>query len=199
MGQVTIDTDRIVHSIIKILAIIGLIAVLLIGWGYVNENHTSVSTPVVTTPTVATISYPSVLTFTVLSTTTSNGRYQVTTTSGNILYFSDYQTWDSMYPQNSYTATLVGTDGVGYNVGTVTWIGSPYGYYGNHQQVHYYTQPDDYYAWKPYEYPKYYYYDGNFYQCDRYVCDEISYKQAIGENLNYARPPRPLNTGKYVW
>jgi hypothetical protein len=209
MGQITIDTDRILHSAITILAIIGLVAVLIIGWGYITSRDSVVyatSAPTVTTLPVATISYPSVLTFTVLSTTTSNGRYQVTTTSGNILYFADYATWNSMYPQNSYTATLVGTDGVGYNVGTVVWESSPYGYYNNQQvdytyydnlhPTRYSGRPINYYTTD--QYPTYWYYENSYYQCDRYTCDKVSHKQADGETLHYGRPPRPLSTGYYA-
>jgi len=198
MGQVTFNTDPFVHGLIKFLAIIGLIAVLIVGWGCVSDRTTVISAPSVTTPTVATISYPSVLTFTVLSTTTSNGRYQVTTTSGNILYFADYATWNSMYPQNAYTATLVGTDGVGYNVGTVVRISS-YGSYNNRQVDYtrsgYYDSPN--YASR--SYPTYWYYKNSYYQCDNLVCDQVSHKQTDGETLTYGRPPRPLSNGAYIY
>lgn len=208
MGQITIDTNQILHSVITILAIIGLVAVLIIGWGYITSRDTVVYTPApapaVTTLPVATISYPSVLTFTVLSTTTSNGRYQVTTTSGNILYFADYATWNSMYPQNSYTATLIGTDGVAYNVGSVVWKGSPYGYYQQRDYTYYdsehpfnYQRPPNYMI-NTDQYPTYWYYENSYYQCDRYTCDKVSHKQADGELLHYGRPPRPLSTGYYA-
>lgn len=164
------------------LAIIGLIIMVLIASQFIFSmgylNGVKVVSPVVVTPSPAvsnTINYPSVLTFTVLSATTSTGRYQVLTTAGNILYFNDYYLWNSMYPQSTYTATLTGYDGVAYYVGTATLIRSNYYYQYPYHQYNYDL--------------RYYHWYGKYYQCDMYTCDPMQRKQVVGEDIIEAEPP----------
>jgi hypothetical protein len=123
-------------------------------------------------PTVALVpSYPSVITFTVLSTTTSSGRYQILTTAGQILYCNNYYAWNGIEPQNSYTATVTGTDGSAYIISDPVLIAQHYSSvnYGNN-------------------YPQYYSYNGRYYQTDGKTIDEVSWKQVYGEKIIYGKP-----------
>jgi hypothetical protein len=195
MAQITIDTNVIVSMIVGLFALIGVIAMVVLVGSYVGQLPPSppVITPEVVPveiPNVVTIPYPSVLTFTVLSTTTSNGRYQVTTTSGNILYFKDYAEWYRMYPRSTYTATIIGSENGAYQVDTVTLLSGYYGnYYGEQNGYRYGSQNIRYVAQ---DLPTYWHYGNKFYQCDRVVCDPMMRKQIIGEIINEGRPPRPI-------
>lgn len=211
MGQITIDTGKIIQFIVAIFAIIGLCAIVFVGVDRLTSSGspTVVNTVQASSNQPTTISYPSVLTFTVLSTTTSLGRYQVLTTNGNILYFNDYTTWNEMRPRSTYTATLVGTEGSAYQVGTVVLISNPYDYYsGNYYYGsgnYYYDSYDNYYGYdyhnndyyynRPTNYPTYWHYNGRYYQCDKTYCDPMNRKQMIGETVYEGRPPRPLRSG----
>ena len=198
MAKITIDTDVIVSMIVGLFAIIGVIAiVLLVASSYIEQlPPPPLAIPEVVPaeiPNVVTIPYPSVLTFTVLSTTTSNGRYQVTTTSGNILYFKDYAEWYRMYPRSTYTATIIGSENGAYQVDTVTLLSGSTGRYGN-----YYGEQNGYrYGSQNIRYvaqdlPTYWHYGNKFYQCDRVACDPMMRKQITGEIINEGRPPRPI-------
>ena len=78
---------------------------------------------------VQTSQYPYVIEFTVLSTTVVNGNYEVLTTDGRILYFTDFNTWNSMYPRDTYTGTIIGIEPNGvYDIGTVNLISSVFSY-----------------------------------------------------------------------
>jgi len=195
MTQITIDTNVIITGVITLFAIIGVIAIIG-GLCYFVIHSGNASTSVSSTPAViSTPSYPNVLTFTVLSTTTSNGRYQVTTTSGNILYFADYDTWNSMLLRSTYIATIVGMDGIGYEVGTVNLLSAPSDYYYNTRNTQYWqgTALHDYSSSR--DYPTYWHYNGKYYQCDRTACDFMNRKQLIGENVYEGKPLRPLRSG----
>lgn len=197
MAQITIDTNVIISMLLGVFAIIGVVALLMFAasclWHQDAQTYTvtTAATPVVSTP-----AYPSVLTFTVLSTTTSNGRYQVTTTSGNILYFTDYSVWNRMYPRSTYTATLVGMENGAYQVGTVTLLSGSTGYYGNYYDDDYYGGTFGYqntrYVSVRQDLPTYWHYQNKYYQCDKTACDPMIYKQIIGERINEGRPPRPV-------
>ena len=63
-------------------------------------------------------SYPSVLTFTVLSATTSGGRYEIVTDCREYPVFPDYYTWSQMTPQDTYTATITGEENGAFDVRT---------------------------------------------------------------------------------
>jgi hypothetical protein len=54
--------------------------------------------------------YPMALAFTVSSTTITNGNYEVITTTGQTLHLSDYETWNAMFPQDTYSATITGSE-----------------------------------------------------------------------------------------
>ena len=191
MAQITIDTNVIVSMLLGVFAIIGVVALLMFAASCLwhQDTQTYPATTTAAAPVVSTPAYPSVLTFTVLS-TTSNGRYQVTTTSGNILYFTDYSVWNRMYPRSTYTATLIGAAQNGaYLVGTVTLLSGYYDddYYGGtfgYQNTRYVAVRQDL--------PTYWHYQNKYYQCDKTACDPMIYKQIIGERINEGRPPRPV-------
>lgn len=175
MAQITFDTNNILKGMLITFAIVGLVACGVFGASYIRD-HPSPNTVTLSDPITDNIAstYPTVLTFTVLSTTTSNGHYQVTTTVGNILYFKDYSSWNTMRPHSIYTVTITGYDGVAYYVGDINLI----------------HRPD--YRDRVYEindYPHYYYYLGQYYQCDMISCDMIPYKSAVGENVMRRIPP----------
>ncbi len=142
---------------------------------HIAQTPLPIPTPL-PTPAI-TSSYPQVLTFTVLSTTTSSGHYQIKTTSGQLLYCSDYYVWNGFFPGNTYTAEIDGMEGDAYRISKVVFIG------GND---HNYVEPVEYFP----EYPRYYYYNGVYYQDggDGDI-DEISWKQARGERIIYGKPP----------
>jgi hypothetical protein len=82
--------------------------------------------------------YPYVLTFTVLSTTTSNGAYEIFTTTGQHIYVQDYYTWENMRPRDVYTGTITGQNGAAFIMVDVHLMSSSQWTY----------QPSDY--WQPY-------------------------------------------------
>lgn len=175
------DTNKLVMPLI----IIGIVVLSLMGGlfvysaGFASGYKTSPVPAVVTPAPVQTQiipNYPSVLTFTVLSSTSSTGRYQVLTTAGNILYFNDYYLWNSMQLQATYTATITGYDGIAYYVGTANLIRSPY-----------------YYPYRPYPYGRdrhrHYYWHDRYYECNQYTCDLTNANNVVGEEITYEEPP----------
>ena len=79
---------------------------------------------------VQTSQNPYVIEFTVLSTTIVNGNYEVLTTDGRILYFTDFDTWNNLYPRNTYPGTVVGEEANGaYDIGTVNLIAPAFSSY----------------------------------------------------------------------
>jgi hypothetical protein len=175
MAQITFNTDSILKLILIILAVCGLIAIggitVLYIWDHPAPNTVTLSNPI--TSGISS-TYPTVLTFTVLSTTTSNGHYQVLTTVGNVLYCPDYATWNMMQPRSTYTITITGYDGFAYYVGDVNLINRP-------------TYRDEVYEVN--DLPHYYYYLGKYYQCDGLACEMIPYKSVVNENVRRERPP----------
>ena len=172
----------------KYVAIVGVIvlALICIGLGIYGAGHSAglsetktteiaaIATPVPTV--VATASpYPPAITFTVLSTTTSSGHYQVLTTTGQILYCNNYYSWNGIEPQDSYTATVTGTDGSAYLISNPVMIAQHYSY----------TNYRDSY----YDSVRYYNYNGQYWQCDGNLCDLVSWKQTRGERIIYGKPP----------
>ena len=144
MSEIKINTETVGKYLITI-ALVAVIAILAslacYNAGQISERaatQVTVAPATVQPVTVATPSpYPYVLTFTVLSTTTSNGAYEIFTTTGQHLYCSDYYTWDTMYPQDTYTGTVTGQNGAAYTIVDV------------HLLSRYYSrQPTDY--WQPY-------------------------------------------------
>ena len=154
-----------------------------------SQNTAAPASPT-TSAQITTPTYPTVLTFTVLSTTTAYGHYQITTTTGQILYFNDYYIWDTIKPQNTYTATITGMDGDAYLITSIVLVAYHYDrvYYSNGYYDDYYRVVDRYDS----EYPKYYYYEGSWYQWDGENLDKITHKQAMGERIIYAKPPHML-------
>ena len=84
-------------TVLKLLAATAVILLTIVLCGYMmyNAGHSAgvsefkeiPSPTAIATPTpIPTPAYPSVLTYTVLSMTTSTGYYQITTTAGQILY-----------------------------------------------------------------------------------------------------------------
>jgi hypothetical protein len=58
-----------------------------------------------------------------------NGNYEVLTTDGRILYFTDFDTWNNLYTRNTYTGTVVGEEANGaYDIGTVNLISTAFYY-----------------------------------------------------------------------
>jgi hypothetical protein len=96
--------------------------------GTVNRLSSSVTVSALTGGIQTSLS-PSVIEFTVLSTTVMNGNYEVLTTDGRILYFTDFDTWNNLYPRNTYTGTVVGEEANGaYDIGTVNLISTAFYY-----------------------------------------------------------------------
>ena len=183
---INITSDTIVKVFFICAMVIFILSIGIVIGAYI-ENHStkptatvqptpSQPTPIVTPTPLPTSSYPSVLTFTVLSTTTSTGHYQIKTTAGQVLYCSDYYVWNGFSPGNTYTADIDGTEGEAYLISKAVFIG------GNE---HNYVEPVVYFS----DYPRYYYYNGIYYQYDGDDVDEISWKQARGERIIYGKPP----------
>ena len=114
-------------------------------------------------------SYPTTITYTVLSTTTSTGHFQIYTTDGKILYCMDYYDYNLHNPCDTYTATVTGMDGTAYLITTPQVIA-----YGS-----------DLYD----QYPQYYNYGGRYYQTDGRTVDQVTWKQAAGERVINGKPP----------
>jgi hypothetical protein len=138
MSQIVIDTDAIKKAILYFFAVVGVLAIVsIIVMGAVNhysiqqaqQTIVPVSAPATAlTPTVASPiqQYPYVIEFTVLSTTVANGHYEAIATSGQIFNLPDFNSWNSLWPRNTYTATVIGAEADGtLNVGTVNRLSSP--------------------------------------------------------------------------
>jgi hypothetical protein len=96
--------------------------------GTVNRVSLPVNVPALTGG-VQTSQYSNIIEFTVLSTSIVNGQYEVLTTAGQILYVPYFNTWNSLVPQNTYTATITGLESNGaYDIGSINLI-SPLIYY----------------------------------------------------------------------
>ena len=143
MSEIKISTESIGKALIYTALVVAILFAVAVGCYSAGrlqgQDAASIATPAAAQPvTVATPSpYPYVLTFTVLSTTTSNGAYEVFTTTGQHLYLQDYYTWNGMYPRDTYTGTITGQNGAAFTIVDV------------HLMSRYYDrQPTDY--WQPY-------------------------------------------------
>jgi hypothetical protein len=181
MSQVVVETDTIKKTVLYFFAIAGIAIIgAMIGMSIVDHYIQQQVQPTIVTgaapatapaPTVVPIVvpasvYPTVIEFTVLSTTVAYGHYSVYTTTGQTLYLSDFYSWNSLLPRNTYTATVIGTEANGaLDVSMIHLISAP-----------------------P-VYPVYYFYDEHYYQYDGYTVDPISYKQVHGERVIYGKPP----------
>lgn len=138
MAQIVIDTDTIKKAVLYFFAIVGVLAILaLVAAGAMDHlplpqaptPASPAAAPAVTpAPTVAQAvqTFPYVVEFTVLSTTVASGHYQVRTTSGQVFNLPDYTTWNSLWPRNTYTATVSGAEPDGsLDIGAVNRLASP--------------------------------------------------------------------------
>jgi hypothetical protein len=138
MSQIVIETDTIKKAILYFFAVVGVLAiVIMIVMGAVNhfsiQQAQQTIVPVVVSatasaPTVAspTQKYPYVTEFTVLSTTVGNGFYEAVATSGQLFNLPDFNSWNSLWPQNTYTATITGAEANGaLDVGTINRLSLP--------------------------------------------------------------------------
>ena len=138
MSQIVIDTDAIKKAILYFFAVVGVLAIVsIIVMGAVNHYSIQQAQPAIvpvsasataSTPTVASPAqqYPYVTEFTVLSTTVANGHYEAIATSGQIFNLPDFNSWNSLWPRNTYTATIIGAEADGtLDVGTVNRLSSP--------------------------------------------------------------------------
>jgi hypothetical protein len=143
MSEIKISTESIGKALIYTALIVVILFAVAVGCYSAGRLQGQEAAPIVVPAaaqpvTVATpSSYPYVLTFTVLSTTTSNGAYEVFTTTGQHLYLQDYYTWDTMYPRDTYTGTITGQNDAAFTIVDVHLMSRYYG-----------RQPTDY--WRPY-------------------------------------------------
>lgn len=174
----TIDTSSIIYGIVIAIILCCVVAATI---GTIHELQTPVpasATPI--TPTVTPIptpSYPSVLTYTVLSMTTSSGHYQILTTAGNIIYCQNYYDYNLHDLQNAYTANIIGTDGSAYIISSPVLIAQHYRYY----------EPRDYY-----NSVRFYHYGNHYYQESRGKVDEVSWKVVRGEPVIEGYPQNDI-------
>jgi len=138
MSQIVIDTDAIKKAVLYFFALVGVLAMAgIIVLGLTNHysiqpeqqaivpasTPETVSAPPVTSPAQQ---YPYVTEFTVSSTTVANGHYQARATSGQVFNIPDFNSWNSLWPRNTYTATVIGTEADGsLDVGTINRLSSP--------------------------------------------------------------------------
>lgn len=138
MSQIVIETDAIKKAILYFFAIVGVLAIVsMMVMGTVNHFSiqpaqpavvpvaaaATVSVPAVTSPVQQ---YPYVTQFTVLSTTVANGFYEAVATSGQIFNLPNFNAWNSLWPQSTYTATITGAEENGaLNVGTINRLSIP--------------------------------------------------------------------------
>jgi hypothetical protein len=193
MSQLVIETDTIKRGVLYFFAIMGIAIIgCCIGMGIVDhyisleaqQAAASVSTPTapVTAPVTASAptvaspvqQYPYVIEFTVLSTTIANGHYSVYTTAGQTLYLQDFATWNSLYPQNTYSATILGTEVNGaLDASAANLI-----YRINYPPVSY-----------PVSYPWYYHYSGTYYRYDGLRISPVAPTTVTGQRVIEGIPP----------
>ncbi len=130
MSQLVIETDTIKKGALYFFAIVGIAIIGCVMGMNIVDHYSSLqaqqtvapaaAADTAPAPTVAQATYPATLEFTVLSATVSNGHYTVYTTAGQTLYLPDFNSWNSMLPQDSYSATITGAETNGaLDVGTV--------------------------------------------------------------------------------
>jgi hypothetical protein len=179
------------EGIKSVLAIIGVVALILLVFagGILVASHQATQTVVTVqevvpapTPVPAPVSVPAVipptvLTYTVLSTTTYAGHYEVFTTTGTVLYCMDFVTWNRQFPQNTYTATISPNGDGTYTIETTTLISvSP-----------------------TYENPVYYTYGNYYYRCDGYSCNSVLYNDVRTTHVIHEYPPHPVYGNTHVY
>ncbi|WP_321506196.1 hypothetical protein [uncultured Methanoregula sp.] len=178
MSQIIIETDAIKKATLYFFALVGIVAMVSMIALSTMDHFSSrqvqpVIVPEVAAPTpapaptiVPASAYPSVLEFTVLSTTVSNGHYTVYTTTGQTLYMPDYASWNSLWPRHSYIGTITGAETNGaLDISTINLISTPSSY------------------------PLYYHYNLNYYQYDGRTIDPVAWKETLGHQVIEGRPP----------
>jgi hypothetical protein len=178
MSQLIIETDTIKKASLYFFAIVGIAVIVGTMAMGVMTHYSQQAQPVIvaatipapaTTPmptVVQTPAYPTVIEFTVLSTTVAGGHYQVITTTGSILYMPDFASWNALWPQNTYVATITGTESNGaLDVGTVNLISVPSNY------------------------PVYFHWNLNYYAYDGHTVNPTSWKETIGHKVIEGQPP----------
>lgn len=172
MTQITIDVERGITICFALLGAAVFLIMIIFMLGNMFYHQDKVENVVVSTPLAPT--FPSTLDFVVLSTSTSNGKYSVMTTAGNIIYMQDYYTWDRIQPQNEYRVNIVGEDQGAYIAGkNFQLIRSVYSNrltYGYDSSVYG-------------KYPTYYHYKGTYYSYDGITLDPMMYKQVVNERI----------------
>lgn len=133
-------TNKKLGSFGQILIVIGIVSILILAGfaatydmayfkGYF-EGKASVTCPTLQ-PTVAptpapTPAYPSVVTYTVLSTTTANGDYRIITTNGQVLVCADIYDYNKHALRDTYTAEVVSYNDGKYFIKSPALIGRHY-------------------------------------------------------------------------
>jgi len=188
MSQLVIETDAIKKAVLYFFAIAGIAIIgCVLGMNivdhYSNLQAQQTVAPVVATPTpapaptVAQALYPTVIEFTVLSTTIANGHYTVYTTTGQTVYMPDFYSWNSLLPQNTYSATITGAEANGaLDASTVNLI-----------SLHYPTG-----FGQVYSYPVYYHYNGNYFQYDGHSSTPVAQKEVTGQRVIDGQPPNVI-------
>ncbi|MFZ0005076.1 MAG: hypothetical protein WCC86_04945 [Methanoregula sp.] len=194
MSQLVIETDTVKRGVLYFFAIVGIAIIgCWIGMGIVDhyisleaqQAPAPVSAPVTapaTAPAAASAlpvapvaqQYPFVIEFTVLSTTVADGHYVVFTTAGQTLYMPDFSSWNSLYPQNTYTTTILGTE---VN-GALDASAANLMYHFNYPPVSY-----------PFSYPVYYHYSGLYYRFDGLKSSQIPATTVSGQRVIEGIPP----------
>jgi len=186
MGQITIETKHIVYGLV-ILILAVLISSCIYTWeintetaaynqGY-HEGVQSVPTPAPTPAATPTPFTQYTITYTVLQASTSGGLMLVESTAGQWLVLPDYNTWNTQFPQWTYSATVYNQDSSGrLYLESVNPVNQPYVYQG---------------------YPQYYYYGGNYWQYDGRTTDPIDYKEVRGHFIHNQKPPTFGNGAVY--
>jgi hypothetical protein len=139
-------------NIVITMCLIGA-CIMFFACGWITGNQNCIakqelqSNPIVTpTPTPAPTPSNTVITFTVLSCTVSNGQYQVITTDGRSVIFPDYDSWNNLIPQGVYIADSTFANG-NYYVKEANLLS-----YSNYHRP-YVVGRDDYY-YREYQQPK---------------------------------------------
>jgi hypothetical protein len=187
MSQLVIETDSVKKGVLYFFAIAGIAIIgCLIGMSVVDHYislqaeqtvapvaaaSVAASTPAVALPAQQ---YPYVIEFTVLSTTIANGHYTVFTTAGQTLYMPDFSSWNSCYPQNTYSATITGTEVNGaLDASAVNLI------------YRIYYPPVSYPGYSP----LYYHYSGLYYRYDGLRTTQVASNAITGQRVIDGPPP----------
>ncbi|MFA6363905.1 hypothetical protein [Methanoregula sp.] len=135
MSQIVVETDTIKKAVLYFFAIAGIAIIgCMVGMSIVDRYSSlqaeqtvipEAAPDTIPEPTVAQTVYPTIIEFTVLSTTVANGHYSVYTTAGQTLYMPDFYSWNHLLPRDTYSATITGAEANGaLDVATVNRVAS---------------------------------------------------------------------------